>query len=88
MELNALQTKLNIYKSASVDTKLSQVVIPNKIKINADTPRFKGTPEADVREWIFQIESSLSDNEGIEALRAVTPFLAGRPLSLLKNYMK
>ena len=58
MELNALQTKLNIFRSATVDNKISKADYTNKIKINANTPRFKGTPEEDVEEWIFQIESS------------------------------
>ena len=77
-ELNALQTKLNIFKSATADNKPSEIVMPNIIKINSNTPRFKGTPEEDVEEWIFQIEASLGGYEGVEALRAITPFLAGR----------
>ena len=56
------------------------------VRINPNIPKFKGSQEEDLDEWIFIIDAALGSETGVNGLNAITPLFMGRALSLLRKF--
>ena len=60
-------------------------------KLSSSTPVYNGKTDEDLEEWMFVIEQSLMTaniTDEVEKLAAITTFVRGTPLSLLRNYIR
>lgn len=60
-------------------------------KLSSTTPTYKGNPDEDLEEWKFVIRQCLKSaniHDENEKLAAITTFVKGSPLTVLRNYLK